>query len=658
MAKIKKIIIVLSLITIIIIMGIDIFFLSKFGAIKTFGTRYSSWIKSVAFSPDGTKIVSGDRDGIIKLWDVETGKLIKTFTGHYSNVESISISSDGKKIASGDIHSVLKLWDVETGKEIWSNEKHSGTILSIVFSTNDKQIISASDKSTVIYWDTETGREIKEIGGYFTDYPFATAFSPDNKKIITGKTRIKLWDVETCKLLRTFEKRSFYHSLAYSSDGTKIISGDRDGIIKLWNTETGKEIKTFTGHSGTIWSVVFSQDGTKIVSGSQDKTIKLWDIETGKEIKTFTGHFGLVSVVAFSPDGTKIVSGSGSQPYYEDGTIKLWNIDKLTKEGHYEGTWIFGKGFFLFGGTFILLGGVFILFIITFKKAIKKMIKLRKEQQKKHKKQKEEKQRKFKQTRDKFLKSDSYEYLRNFAKKYGDTGNIQLINNLQTLLAKKGFSFDSNEIRKLINTEIKKIEYENFKFKINFYNPSELDNYIKIFLEIYYDYYKDYVGFFKRLLSEKQIKFDEGNLINKIEKIKKELELDNFERQLTSNDFQKMSIEEVDYMTGFDFEHFLKTLFANMGYQVEHTKLSGDQGADLVISKFGEKIVVQAKRYANKVNNKAVQEVVAAINYYEANRGMVVTNSDFTKSAIDLAKANNIELINRETLERLIERYL
>ena len=95
-----------------------------------------------------------------------------------------------------------------------------------------------------------------------------------------------------------------------------------------------------------------------------------------------------------------------------------------------------------------------------------------------------------------------------------------------------------------------------------------------------------------------------------------------------------------------------------MGYQVKHTKLSGDQGADLVVEKFGEKTAVQAKNYNNPVSNRAIQETVAAISHYACDNGMVVTNSFFTKGAIELAESNNVRLINRDELSRFIEEYL
>lgn len=116
-------------------------------------------------------------------------------------------------------------------------------------------------------------------------------------------------------------------------------------------------------------------------------------------------------------------------------------------------------------------------------------------------------------------------------------------------------------------------------------------------------------------------------------------------------------IEQVDRMSGEDFEHFLKYFFIKQGYEARVTGKTGDFGADLVISKNGETIVVQAKRYNNHpVGLSAVQEVVASIAYYSADRGMVVTNSDYSDAAIELASYNTVELIDRGKLIRMLSR--
>jgi restriction system protein len=117
----------------------------------------------------------------------------------------------------------------------------------------------------------------------------------------------------------------------------------------------------------------------------------------------------------------------------------------------------------------------------------------------------------------------------------------------------------------------------------------------------------------------------------------------------------RSGIREVDVMQGHTFEEFLGTLFRRLGYAVENTRYRGDYGADLVVSKDGLKTAVQAKRWTKRIGVKAVQEAVASQGYYNCHRALVVANRDFTKQARVLARANNVELWDRETLlEKLL----
>lgn len=112
--------------------------------------------------------------------------------------------------------------------------------------------------------------------------------------------------------------------------------------------------------------------------------------------------------------------------------------------------------------------------------------------------------------------------------------------------------------------------------------------------------------------------------------------------------FLNVSIEKIDKMSGEEFELFLKMYFEKQGYKVEMTPRTGDYGADLICKKKDEVIAVQAKRYEGNVGNSAVQEIVAARDFYDADRCIVVTNSYFTKGAIALAEANEVELWDRD----------
>ncbi|MGU3779539.1 restriction endonuclease [Burkholderia metallica] len=118
-----------------------------------------------------------------------------------------------------------------------------------------------------------------------------------------------------------------------------------------------------------------------------------------------------------------------------------------------------------------------------------------------------------------------------------------------------------------------------------------------------------------------------------------------------------VTMYHIDAMNGYDFEKFLGEIFQSAGFDVEGTKLSGDQGADLFVSKFGKKIVIQAKNYSGSVGNKAVQEALSAKSFYGCDEAMVVTNSYFTRSASELADATSVRLVGRRELQTYLDDY-
>lgn len=120
------------------------------------------------------------------------------------------------------------------------------------------------------------------------------------------------------------------------------------------------------------------------------------------------------------------------------------------------------------------------------------------------------------------------------------------------------------------------------------------------------------------------------------------------------NDLRQSGIYDIDKMDGIQFEHYLSAIFKSQGYNVKVTKATGDYGADLVLTKESEKIVVQAKRYSKNVGISAIQEITASKSYYNATRAWVVSNSFFTKSAIELAQSNGVELLDRKALINLV----
>ncbi|MBF0182152.1 MAG: pentapeptide repeat-containing protein [Magnetococcales bacterium] len=281
---------------------------------------YRAAINAVAFSPDGSAIVSAGEDHTLKLWDASAGVCIRTFKGHDDRVTSVAFRPDGAAIVSaGDDHT-LKLWDARSGVCIRTLKGHSEVVTSVAFRPDGAVIVSAAGDHTLKLWDPSMGSCIRTFKGH-TARVHSVAFSPDGSVIVSAgfdKT-LKLWDASTGDCIKTFKGHTArVHSVAFSPDGSAIVSAGFDKTVKLWDASTGACIRTFHGHHDSVTSVAFSPDGVAFVSASNDITLKLWDAGTGVCIRTLMGHDAWVTSVAFSQDGAAIVSAG------EDKTVKLW----------------------------------------------------------------------------------------------------------------------------------------------------------------------------------------------------------------------------------------------------------------------------------------------------------------------------------------------
>ncbi len=284
---------------------------------------HTGGVHSVAFSPDGRFALSGSEDLTLKLWEVATGKELRSFTGHTGSVSSVAFSPDGRFAISGggtSYRGELKLWDLATGEEVRSFSGHSSDVKSVAFSPDGRFGLSGSDR-TLKLWEVATGKELRSFSGH-TDQVQAVAFSPDGRFALSGSLdkTLRLWEVATGKERRSFNGHTgWVNSVAFSPDGRFALSGSEDETLKLWDVVTGKELRSFNGDSGIVWSVAFSPDGRFAVSGGWDGT-KLWELSTGRELHSFSEHTGQVLSVAFSPSGRFVLSGSN------DNTLKLWEL--------------------------------------------------------------------------------------------------------------------------------------------------------------------------------------------------------------------------------------------------------------------------------------------------------------------------------------------
>jgi len=279
-------------------------------------------VRSAVLSIDGKSLISSSADKTIKVWDLVTGRLLKTLEGHISTVRSVAISSSGKYILSGAEDYTVKLWDSDSGKELYSFENHSNSVFSVGFNPEGNIGVSASADKSIRLWDLDSKKELKTLKGH-TDFISSAKFSHDGRYVVSGSydKTIKLWDISTGQEIKTFIGHlSKVLSVCFSPDDRFILSGSSDNFCKLWDIKSGKEIRTFSGHAGWVNSVSFNQNASYILTASSDNTARLWDTKTSQVAKIFMGHSAPINSIDFSKDGKFLAIASS------DKTAKLWDL--------------------------------------------------------------------------------------------------------------------------------------------------------------------------------------------------------------------------------------------------------------------------------------------------------------------------------------------
>ncbi|MBD2532757.1 hypothetical protein H6G97_25510 [Nostoc flagelliforme FACHB-838] len=283
---------------------------------------HTGWIWSVAFSYQGHILASGSEDQTVKLWDIATGQCLKTLHGHCGGIWSVAFSAEDHLLASGSEDQTVKLWDIATGQCLKTLQGHNSRVSSVTFSPDGQTLASGCHDQTVKLWDIATGQCLKTLHGHSSGI-WSITFSPDGQTLASGchDQTVKLWDIATGQCLKTLQGHTdCVNSVIFSLDGNTLASGSDDKTAKLWDISTGNCFKTLQGHNSRVWSVAFNQDSRTLASGSDDQTVRLWDVSTGKCLKSLEGYRNGIWSVCFSSDGKMLVSGSGNQ------TVKLWDI--------------------------------------------------------------------------------------------------------------------------------------------------------------------------------------------------------------------------------------------------------------------------------------------------------------------------------------------
>jgi WD40 repeat protein/serine/threonine protein kinase len=308
---------------------------------ETFTLEHARQVTSVAFSPDSTRLASASDNKTVKLWDVQTGKETFSFNGHLVAVASVAFSPDGTRLVSAGQDGTVKVWDAASGEEKLSFKGYGGGTIPVVFSPDGKRLASVNKDirgfQTLKLWDAQTGRETLS---YPATNVTCVAFSPDGKRLASSQDKtVKLWDAQKTGYqpavsTLSLEHGTFVTSVAFSPDGKRMASGSSDARVKLWDAQSGQELLSFKAREqGGGWiNLAFSADGKRLATGDHWRgQTRVWDLQVGKEALSLE-HTAAVTSMAFSPDGKRLASGSS------DRTMQVWELQNgkktITIKGH------------------------------------------------------------------------------------------------------------------------------------------------------------------------------------------------------------------------------------------------------------------------------------------------------------------------------------
>jgi WD40 repeat protein len=294
-------------------------------------------VHGLAISADGRQALTcsqsrGPAD-LVEYWDLERGKPIIAFRGHLGAVGDVAFLPDGRTAISGGFDSTIRLWRLpdpppaEQVGEIRRFEGHTGDVCHVALSADSKFALSVGGDQTARLWKVATGEQLYCFEGLREDN-LGVTFSPDSQTAFCSSGGcVRSWDVATGKERAPLVSQpdcGRIRSLTISADGRKLLAGGIHAAV-LFDVPTGKQLQRID-KSGWIHCAALSPDTTQILTGADGlhfgpPLMRLWDAKTGQEIRRFAGHTKLIHDVAFSPDGKLCVSCSS----YGDRTLRVFD---------------------------------------------------------------------------------------------------------------------------------------------------------------------------------------------------------------------------------------------------------------------------------------------------------------------------------------------
>jgi len=289
---------------------------------------HNASVKAVAVSPDGKYIATGSRDKSAKVWDISSGRELRSFLGHQLTVNGVEFSPDGRLLATSSADNTAKVWEVVTGKELFSTPPDKKYITDVAFSPNGEYMVCAGYGDSAQVWSVSSKNLYKKIAvnaDQGSGYGTSIAFSPDGSWLAFGEDNktVNVYNAKTFELVYTFKPEQGWCGgcgtiVTFSPDSKTLAKLAHDSNVETYDLTTGKLIKTYGDQFDQIAGLSFSPD-RKTIMAAGDKQVFQWDIQTGTLKLKFTAvEKDDINEAVYSVDGKLIITAN------DDNTATGW----------------------------------------------------------------------------------------------------------------------------------------------------------------------------------------------------------------------------------------------------------------------------------------------------------------------------------------------
>jgi len=289
---------------------------------------HDSAITAIAISPDGSKLVSGSEDGILRLWDMATGRQIVSAEAHERKVSALAINQDGTLLVSGSFDKAIFAWNLKDFTRLRQFGNRETEVSCLKMCNNGEYVISGHQDSTISIWDIDTGKKLRAFAGHkgrITDIDV----SPDNHCFVSSSTpdwydgSVKLWDIESGRELHTLLEAQAVYFVTYTPDGKHIVTSNYGYVdCRRWDTTSFDEVPAIV-KCKPLCDLVYSPDGKYVLALGKNEIAVLHRAKDGSKLRQLSGHRDRITCAVFSPDSQKVITAS------EDGTLKIWTTQEV-----------------------------------------------------------------------------------------------------------------------------------------------------------------------------------------------------------------------------------------------------------------------------------------------------------------------------------------